>query len=441
MKTMNKAIALLLALVLISGTFVCFAANGEKQYYNYDKVLLLGDSQNSGFSDYRDIFSEYTRVEDSYAAYVADELGAELLPYACPGFRTIELRYLLDDTYRPDDKYLFEAVPSTSMEEFVRRAPELREAINVADMIMIGIGGNDWGAYFGWVAEDIQEDNRLPEEYKAALREYLAQATLSEDIIAKMIELAETFNALDDLMAIMPGAIEYAFSNLRINWEWIVEYIYENNPDATLVVVGMFPTYFSTEKDSPDVVATPNAAEKVVEDAIIEFGNSHMIEGQAKYGYIYVDTYGTTVETAHPTIEGQRFIADRILEELPDAEFPYTDVALRDPNYKAIEYVTANGIMEGTTETTFSPDAALTKDVLSKALNKITGDYQITDSNTSKISKLELSFTLFCVADKNGITNFFNAVKFSLSVLFTGDNSITRGEAAGILQSFIKNAA
>ena len=441
MKIMNKAIAVLLALVLISGTFVCFAADGEKQYHKYEKVMLLGDSQNSGFSDYRDIFSEYTRVDDSFAAYVADDLGAELLPYACPGFRTIELRYLLDDTYRPDDKYLFEAVPRTSMEEFVRRAPEVRNGIAESDMIMIGIGGNDWGAYFGWVAEDIQEENRLPEEYKAALREYLAQATLEDDIIAKMVELADTFNALDELLAVIPGAIEYAFTNLKTNWNWIVEYIYENNPDVTLMVIGMFPTYYSTEEDAPDVVATPNAAEKMVEDSIIESGNKHLIEGQSKYGYIYVDTYGTTVETAHPTIAGQRFIADRILEELPCANFPYTaDVALRNPNYKAIEYVVMNGIMEGTSDTTFSPDETLTKDVLSKALNKITGDYKITDK-TGKVSKLDLAFNLFKAADKNGIMNFFNAVKFSFNVILTGDNNISRGEAAGILQSYSKTFA
>ena len=439
MKIMNKAIAVLLALVLISGTFVCFAADGEKQYHKYEKVMLLGDSQNSGFSDYRDIFSEYTRVDDSFAAYVADDLGAELLPYACPGFRTIELRYLLDDTYRPDDKYLFAAVPTTPMEEFVRRAPELRNGIAESDLIMIGIGGNDWGAYLGWVMADVELENPLPEEYKAALRKFLTDVSAEDDVIEEILNIANKLNALDEAAAALPEVLEYAFSNLRTNWEWIVEYIYENNPDVTLVVVGMFPTYFSTEKDAPDVVATPNAVEKMVEDGIIDFGNKHLIEGQSKYGYIYVDTYGTIVEEAHPTIAGQRFIADRILEELPYGNFPYTaDVALRDTNYKAIEYMVMNGIMEGTTETTFGTDDALTKAALSKALNKITGDYKITDK-TGKVSKLDLAFNLFKAADKNGIMNFFNAVTFSLNILISGDNNITRGEAAGILYSYVKS--
>lgn len=438
MKLFKRTVALLLTLVILSGSMMCFAVDGEKQYYNYDKILLLGDSQNSGFVDYGYVFTEYTRVEDSYAAYVSDELGGELLPYACPGFRTVELRYLLDDTYRPDDKYLFEAVPHTTMDEFVARAGEVRDAIDVADMIMIGIGGNDWGAYLGWVAEDIQEANTLPEDFKVALTDYLKSATIDEDSINQILKIADTFNALDEFVELLPGAVNYAFSNLRINWEWLVEYIYEHNPDVTLLVVGMFPTYFSTEEGAPDVVATPNAGEKLVEDAMIDFGNLHMIEGQEKYGYIYVDTYGTTVEVCHPTVAGQRFLADRILEELPDARFQCKeDVALRNPNYKAIEYVVVNGIIAGTSETTFSPDAPLTQDVLSKALNVITGDYAVTDK-TNDVSKFTFAFNLFKAADKSDFKSFFSALKFSMNIITSANNKITRGEAAKYLCTFAK---
>ena len=45
MKVIKKTVAVILALMLISSSFVCFAANGEKQYYDYDKILLLGDSE------------------------------------------------------------------------------------------------------------------------------------------------------------------------------------------------------------------------------------------------------------------------------------------------------------------------------------------------------------------------------------------------------------
>lgn len=441
MKMIKKVLVVLMALVLISGSCVCLAADGGKQYRKYDKILLLGDSQASGFLDYGYIMTEFTYVYNSYAAFIAEDLGAELIPMACPGFRTIELRCMLDDNYQPDDKYLFAEVPHTPADEIMAKSPEMRQAIKDADLITIGIGGNDWGAYLGWVFEDVQLENSLPEEFKEALREFLKNATLEDDIIANIVELADTFNALDELIVALPEAAVYAFSNLWNNWEFIVEYIYENNPDVELVVLGMFPTYYSTEEGAPDVVAEPNAAEMMVEDMMINFGNKHMIENQEKYGYIYVDTFGTTVETCHQTVAGHRFIADRILEALPDGRFAYReDVSVRAPYYKAVEYITVNGIMTGTSETTFSPDAPLTEDVLSKALNAINGSGEITDS-TDEVSKLDMATAVFKSAEKKDILSFIKVMKLAFEILFEGDNDITRAEGAEILYSYTQNCA
>ena len=172
MKLFKRTIALLLTLVILSGSMMCFAVDGEKQYYDYDKILLLGDSQASGYSDYRDIYSEFCYVEESYAAYLAKDLGAELLPFACPGFRTIELRYMLDDNYAGDDR-LFNAVPSLPREAFEASKPYIRQAIKDADIITIGIGGNDWGAYLTWIMASVQLENKLPEEFRNELAKYL----------------------------------------------------------------------------------------------------------------------------------------------------------------------------------------------------------------------------------------------------------------------------
>ena len=439
MKTTKRVIAVLLALVLISSSFVCFAADSEKQYHKYDKVMLLGDSEASGFTDYGDEMSEFTYVPDSYAAYVATELGAELIPMACPGFRTIELRYMLDDNYRPDDKYLFSEVPRTPTEEIIAKSPAMRQAIKDSDMIMIGIGGNDWGAYLGWVMEDVQLENNLPEEFKTALRDYLKNATFKDDLIGSIIQLADYCNALDELAAALPEAMKYAFSNLRENWDYIIQYIYENNPDVTLVVVGMFPTYLKTEEGAPDIVAEPDPLAVVVEDGIIAYGNKHMIENREKYGYIYVDTAGTVVEICHPTVAGHRHIADRILEALPDARFVCSeDVSKGAPYYKAVEYMVVNSIMSGTSETTFSPDEVLTKDVFSNALNKITGDYEITDS-TDKVSKTNMAVTLFRTAEKKDIITFIKALRFAVNIIVSSGSKITRAQAAEILYSYIQN--
>ena len=438
MKTIKRIIAVMLALILVSGSLVCFAADGEKQYHKYNNYLLLGDSEASGFRDYEYIMTEFTYVEDSYAAYLAKDLGVETFnPMACPGFRTIELRVMLEEDYTTDDPYLFEAVPHHSAEEILAKKPEMIQNVKDADLITLAIGGNDWGAYLGWVMTDFLEDNPLPSEFEKALREFLANATLEDNIVKTIVELAQTFNAVDEFMAVLPQAIVYAFSTLHENWGHIIEDIYAYNPDVTLVIVGMFNTTLSTPEGRPDEVAEPDPLAVKVEQMIIDYGNKPMVDNQEKYGYIYVDTTGTIVETSHPTAAGHRHIADRILEALPDARFPYTDVAItRNSAYEAIEYMYLNGIMSGTSATTFSPDAAITKAQLSEALNKINGTYTVTDS-TAEVSKLSFAVSLVKASVNNGFISMFKTLVFALKMMTSGFGNVTRAEAAVKLYEFI----
>ena len=441
MKTLKRTIAVLLTLILVSSSFVCFAADGEKQYHKYTKSVLLGDSLASGFRDYDYIMSEFTYVEDSYAAYLAKDLGVEqYTPMACPGFRTIELRTMLEDDYVSNDPYLFEAVPHHSAEEILAKKDEMRQAIAEADLITIAIGGNDWGAYLGWVMEDFIEDHPLPEEFEAALREYLAKASLEDNVIKTMVELAQTFNAVEEFLAIMPKAIEYAFSTLHENWPIIVEDIYKLNPDVTLVAVGMFNTTLSTPEGEPDNVAEPDPLAVKVEQMMIDTGNKPMIDNQEKYGYIYVDTTGTIVETAHPTASGHRHIADRILEALPDARFPYTDVPVNSGAYKAVEYMYFNNLMDGKDATTFGADDKITMAELSAVLNKVTGTYEVS-SSSSTITNIKLNSILNNAAGKNGFIDFFKNIISAIKLILsgTGFKAATRADAAlAVYNTFIK---
>ena len=107
MKKMKKVLAVVLSVALLAGMFTCFAS--AKTHYEYKKYVLLGDSVASGHDDILYLPTEFIRVEGSYSDLVADALGAELIPMACPGFRTIEMRYMLEDDYAAecDDEYLF----------------------------------------------------------------------------------------------------------------------------------------------------------------------------------------------------------------------------------------------------------------------------------------------------------------------------------------------
>ena len=438
MKTLKKSMAILLALVLISGSLVCFAADDSKQYHNYEKVLLLGDSQASGYSDYRDVYSEFCYVEESYAAYLAKDLGAELLPFACPGFRTIELRYMLDDNYAGDDR-LFNAVPSLPREAFEASKPYIRQAVKDADIITIGIGGNDWGAYLTWIMASVQLENKLPEEFRNELAKYLKNASFDDNMINKLIEIADYCNALDELAVALPEAMSYGVRNMRENWNYIVEYIYENNPDVTLMVIGMFAGDYKTNKGEPDVIIESDPLTSSIENYIVDFGNEHVLLNQEKYGYIFVDTKGTIVEESHPTVAGHRFIADRILEELPDARFDLTDIRAGQANYKAVEYMYINGLMNAAEGKTFNGNEAMTKADFSALMSNYNADYTASTS-TKAVTLAEVKIAAFMTAENKTISDLFNLLS-SLARLFVANDAFapaTRMQVAVEFYSYIR---
>ena len=438
MKTLKRTFAVILAFVLITSSFVCFAADNSKQYHNYEKVLLLGDSQASGYSDYRDVYSEFCYVEESYAAYVAKDLGAELLPFACPGFRTIELRYMLDDNYAGDDR-LFNAVPSLPREAFEASKPYIRQAIKDADIITIGIGGNDWGAYLTWIMASVKLENKLPEEYRNALIQLLNNASVEDNMIAQIVDLADQLNATDELAAALPEAMSYGVRNMRTNWNWLVEYIYENNPDVTLMVIGMFAGDYKTAKGEPDVIIESDPVTSAIENYIVDFGNEHVLENQEKYGYIFVDTRGTIVEESHPTVAGHRFIADRILDMLPDARFDLTDIAAGNPDYKAVEYMYLNGLIDGTADKKFNGNASMTKADFSAMVNKMGATYIPTDS-TRAVTLMEVKLAAFVTAENKSLDDLFALLKYFAQIFFTNDAfaPATRMDVATEFYSYVK---
>ena len=127
----SRAVAVILTCVLAFGSAVCFAADSTesadaKKYYDYGTYVLLGDSVASGHNDLVYVDSEFKRVENSYGAYVADALGVNYVPMACPGFRTIDIRYMLEDDY-PGDDYLFH--DSHNPEVMKSRIPEYRRVL------------------------------------------------------------------------------------------------------------------------------------------------------------------------------------------------------------------------------------------------------------------------------------------------------------------------
>ena len=441
-KFIKRSFAVLLAMLMISGVFTCFAAETayEKEYEHYSSYVLLGDSVASGWSDVVEKETRFVRVEGSYGAFVADDLGVDVYhPMACIGFRTTDLRYIFEDDYEAD-QFLFYSIDD---EEMAWRIPLIRQAVADADLITLNVGGNDWGSYVGWhIYYAIDQFQLEHPEFVAQVKSYLEEAGTDPEIIASIIDIAALCGTIPELLEILPQALMRGFENFFYNWNYVVEDIYALNPDVTLIVIGMFDNMV---QDQETADANEAALVKLsVSQMIIDYANTPMRDGAAKYGYTFIDPVGTVCEQNHPSIEGHRFIADRILEALPDAKFPYTDVARNAAEYKAIEYLYQNGIMNGISETEFGYALNLTKGQLAETIYNACGADIVSVSDAAADATLvETAIAGFNMVKNTG--NFLGTIKgliATLKLVFGNGMSnmtrtLTRAEAAVIIRDYI----
>ena len=470
-KTLRIILSTVLVFALCAGFMPCFAADLNSEAVNlhkgqYKNYLLLGDSVASG---YRDQITDndrefnranqetvYYRVPGSYADVLANAIieDGSMTAFAAPGFRTIEIRYMLEDDFTEVDDYLFhpsqlDAVGYAGSEEF-RTA--YKNAVAEADLITLGVGGNDWGAYLTWVVADILEKKNAADEYIEMLQDVVDTSSMDMSTIESIVEIAHLAGALPELVEKIPSALEYGLGNFYKNWDIMIQDIYDLNPDVTLMVVGMSDNgvkgkYFDYEGVVGEPVGDASAGDDsaVVSGAIVglimEIANKPMIEGAEKFGYTYVDTAGTTYVDSHPDAGGHVYIANKIIEALPHPDFSdkFDDVKPGYKYYNDIEYVLVNGMMSATSETTFSPDEPLTVGQFNQAFNVINGTDDATDDN-SEVSAIKLAFAFITSGAQKGFTGIINSISLMFKVLsehsFNPMATVTRAEAASYFKTF-----
>lgn len=444
-KLFKSTIAVLLILTLLSGLSVCFAAT-EKKHLDYGSYVLLGDSVASGWSDIEHRESTFKRVEGSYGALIADDLGVTYHPMACIGFRTNDIRYILEDDYDyENDRFLFYSV---TKEEVDSRIPEIRKAVSEAGLITLNVGGNDWGSYLGWhVVEEMEKQVAGNEEFFTKARKYLENNGTDADTINSLIDIAALANCLPDLVKILPVALNDGFTSFFENWNILVEDIYAYNPDVTLVAIGLFDSSLQDETmkdinaDNEGFDFQTELAKANFAQLIVDYANKPMREGAEKYGYIFVDPVGTLCEKQHPSYAGHRHIADLVLDALPDASFPYTDVDRSSKEYRAVEYMWKNGIIDGASATEFTPNEVLKISELTKAIGKIAGT-DVTSDDTSKVIRLDIASAIIKADPEAAFMEKIKAFGLAVKLLinngkFNFGATVTRAEGAQILYDYI----
>ncbi len=374
-KIFKKSLVFMLAMLLVCGSFsVCAVEVHGKKHLDYGSYVLLGDSVASGWSDIEDRDTCFQRVEGSYGALLADDLGVTYHPRACIGFRTLEMRYLFEDDYE-GDRFMFYSVDQDYVDSVI---PTIREEVKNAGLITLNVGGNDWGSYLGWhVFEEIEKVEGNENFVEKALPYLENTVNFGVETIETLVGIADLAGCLPELIKILPKALDEGFRRYMENWNIMIEDIYALNPDVTLVVIGMFDTGLQDEtmKDVEGAITLPSGEIGGINigQTIVDLANTPMRQGAEKYGYIFIDPIGTLCEQQHPSYAGHRHIADLILEAIPDADFPYTDIEVGTREYNVAQKLYAKGYMTGVSATEFAPEADLTRGQLAEVLYNVAG--------------------------------------------------------------------
>ena len=406
---LKKSLALALSLLMVCGC-ACVAGavsvNG-KNHFDYGSYVLLGDSVASGWSDIEDRDTCFTRVEGSYGAVLADDLGVEYHPMACIGFRTLEMRYMFEDDF-VGDRFMFYSVEQEFIDE---KIPEIRAAVANAGLITLNVGGNDWGSFVGWHLMEELEKVEGSENFVEKALPYLENTiNFGVDTIETIVGLADIAGLLPELIKILPMALNKGMESYIKNWSIMIEDIYALNPDVTLVVIGMFDSSLQDES-MEDFEGTGTGITLPAVDVgfnigqtIVDLANTPMRQNAEKYGYIFIDPIGTLCEQQHPSYAGHRHIADLILEALPDADFPYTDLEEGTKEYGIAQKLYAKGYMTGVSATEFAPEASITKAQLAEVLYNAAGAPEVEGAlnDTASASAVWCAEKGVLTADENG---------------------------------------
>ena len=361
---MKKTLSIVLCVVMLFAlTVPAFAASG-KNYYDYENYMCVGDSIAAGcglardgkptnfdqtVDDYTKVYSndyiylgyDFNAAPAAYHSLVANELGANLLQCARSALRAVEFRYFLDGTYNDYDEsciwgniyYDSDGNGFTLPDlDAVNAYVNYPEKIKQADLLSINVGSNDVFSFtLNVVLRELTKDTSDPT--LNAIKDYLDKTGNVGAAFGKLIDAYQSMGKTADLVRALTETMNKAYNQFTVNYEAIMKEVYKLNPDITVVGVGVYNpfTYFKLSEDNQldlSGIAAP----------IVTAINAHIASYKLKYdNFYYADVVGTETYPmnyddryfweyftlkVHPTIEGHQFMAQQILDALPEAPLP-----------------------------------------------------------------------------------------------------------------------
>lgn len=365
---MKKRLLSILLCICMLSTFLpvgAMAASEEDPTY-----LALGDSISSGYGLSAD--------EASFVKLVAADKSLNLIDAATSGETAVSL-----------------------LEKLQNGAVD---GLADADVITLTIGGNDlMAALYSYLTDAYNADR---DEADQITVEQLQQALMTgnQDILTFAVQKISGFagseNAVDALTA---------FSD---NLNQIIAAIKAVNPSAVIVVANQYNPYShlaDTVGDNALYGIAANMVAKAFDQGVVALNNIIAL-GEEQGAYTVADIYnafknaaqnpcnagltvtGTLNLDFHPNAYGHQLIADVVsslfvVTEPPETgSLPFSDVSDSDWYYDPVVYVYNNGLMTGTSDTTFSPNVATTRGMLVSILHRLEGGPSVESAGFSDVN-------------------------------------------------------
>ena len=387
MKYTKRILSFALVLVMVFALCAPALADAQKKYEPYKVYTCLGDSVAAGYgtTDYA-VPPLCAQQPNAYHTLLANALGAELRQFGWGGFRSHEIRHMIDPSYEITDwHYADNCAGFVHEADLAAKQADYIKGVEDADILTGNIGSND---LFGDAMLDVFEvlyAEPDSNETLDAIKEHLQQSGNLGAAFVELMKFAESIGKLNEVMTVAVKAFYNAYEEFKVNFDAIVKSIYDRNPDVELVIVGMFNPLKTLSINEGSLIKVGKAAEPLV-----LLMNSYM-KSKCQYSdkYIYVDV--TDVElhdiafkqadfweaylaAVHPTDDGHKFITQQILNALPErGTLPFADVPADAWYYDELYYAWFNGLIKGTSETTFSPAATTTRAQLVTVLYRMAG--------------------------------------------------------------------
>ncbi len=338
-KTLKRTLAMLLAVImLVSVLGVASLADAAVEENPYKYYTVLGDSNASGYgldayfanAGSTEAVKEGDLIPGSYPAIIADALGCETVDVCSHcAWRTNEFLHMI----APDcgvewSSFFLRALDFVKSETLIGKGEAIVNAIEKADLISVDFGSNDIYSYA------INETYEMHADELEGMLDTLN--AISDDpsiLLQEMITIADKLGFLKQLIDDFKANLDENTAEYEANMVLVINEIRKINPDAKILVMGVFcPISLDLRINHQVVLDFISSSDK----RISSINNYLKNECPVKDEYTFVDVSKTecfgigaldvqkllaldenvkysAVKMVHPNEAGHQYIANQIL--------------------------------------------------------------------------------------------------------------------------------